>query len=254
MRASLTRTSLAVGSILLAVLLTGCGGSSTITPGPSAGTPTPTLQPSASASAAPKDVLFTIAANVRGKDGSTIAILLTAHKPLTYSDRDAKPLVNEFVAACGAGLGGRPLTADTLAANGSILLSIDLTSSVNGKPFIYPLDVTFGSPYYGQSARGKGITPADPTQPCYRGYKWRTSGSGHAVADFESGNPGPDVTLWRSALYGFSVPFDSGATIEACKVTLTDLAKAGDLASTPGWDPTVAGTGISCEIGQAPTD
>ncbi|MET4703472.1 hypothetical protein [Frigoribacterium sp. UYMn621] len=233
---------------LLVVLLAGCAGSST-NAGPTT-RPSASPSPSASAStpAAPKDVLFTISANVRDKTGNTIAIELVAHNPLPYSDSGAKSLVNEFVSACGTGVGATPVTADTLAANGSILLQMDLASSTNGKQFVYPIDVTLGNVYFGQSVVGKGIAPTDTAHPCSSGFIWTTSGSGRAIADFESGNPGPDLTSWKYALYGFSVPADSQSTIEACKVTLTDAAKS-TVADVAGWDPSQAATGYACTIG-----
>ena len=233
---------------LLVTLLAGCGGSTT----KADPTTQPTITPSPSAvsnsGATPKDVLFTITANVRDKTGNTIAIELVAHKPLPYSDRSAKSLVSEFVSACGTGVGTTPVTADTLAANGSILLPIDLASNTTGRAFVYPIDVTLGNVYFGQSVTGKGIAPTDPAHPCSSGFTWTTSGSGKAIADFESGNPGPVLSSWKYAQYGFSIPADSQSTIEACKVTLTDAAKT-VVADVAGWDPTQAATGYACTIG-----
>ena len=115
----------AIAGALLVTLLAGCGGSTTTADPTQKPTTTPSPSASSSAAAAPKDVLFTITAKVRDKTGNTIAIELTAHKPLPYSDSSAKALVSEFVAACGTGMGGTPVTADTLAANGSILMPDD---------------------------------------------------------------------------------------------------------------------------------
>lgn len=240
-----------VASLALALLLSGCGGQPTPAPtAPTTPSVSPAPKPSASAPANQKNVLFTIAANVRGKDGGTIAIQLTAHKPVLYSSSDAKPLITEFVKSCGTGIGGVPVTAESLATNGSILVSMDLRSSVIDKPFVYPIDLRLGSPYFGQSATGTGIAPTDTTLPCYDGYTWSKSGSGHAVADFETGNPGPDPTIWKYAYYGFTLAPDSNATIEACKVTLTPFATT-TVAGVEGWDPTQAANGIACGIGYA---
>lgn len=238
----------AVTGTIVVALLAGCSGSTT-NADPTA-KPTTTPSPSASSSAAPKpkDVLFTISANVRDRTGNTIAIELTAHKPLPYSDNSAKSLVREFVSACGTGAGTTPVTAETLAANGSILLQMDLASSTSDKQFAHPISVTLGNVYYGQSVLGKGIAATDLHYPCSSGFTWTTSGSGRAIADFESGNPGPDLSLWKNALYGFSVPPDSKSTIEACKVTLTDAAKT-TVANMTGWDPSQAAMGYACTIG-----
>lgn len=249
MGASLKTAIAAAGGIAVVVALTGCGGSSA-TPSGAADAPAASPRPSATSTApgAPKDLLFTIAANVRDKNGNTIAIQLTAHKPVPYSASAATPLVDEFVGACQLGPGGTPMTADYLAANGSILVAMDLASSVTGKTFVSPIDLHLGSDYFGKAASGTGIAPADPTQPCSGIYTWSTSGTGRIVSDFESGNPGPDLTSWKNALYGFSVPADSHSTIEACRVTLTDAAKT-TVAGVAGWDPSQAASGYACTIG-----
>lgn len=248
MRNSLARMSVAVGAVAAALVLTGCGGGGSPT---ADATSTATTAPTSTPSSTPKpsDVLFTIAANVRGNDGSTIGILMTVHQPVPYSDSAAKPLITTFIDQCGAGVGGNPVTAETLAANGSILVPIDITSSISGKPFVAPVQLALGSPYFGQAATGKGVKPADATQPCYGGYSWATSGTAAAVADFESGIPGPDLKLWRFAYYGFGVSYDANATIEACRITLGDLARADDVASVAGWDPNATQSGTACGIG-----
>ncbi|MDQ1596839.1 MAG: hypothetical protein QOI70_263 [Microbacteriaceae bacterium] len=249
MRTSLISASIAVPGLALALILTGCSGPATgssSTQAPRASTAA--VQPSASPSAAPKDVLFTISANVRDKTGSTIAIQLTAHTPRPYSSLDAKPLISEFVRSCGGGIGGTPITPESLAANGSILLPMDLASSATGKTFVYPVGLNLGSSYFGQSAIGKGIAPADATRPCYNGYSWSKSGTGHAIADFETSIPTPDPTIWKYAYYGFTLPPDSGATIEACSVTLSPQAVK-TVVGVDGWDPTKAGSGIACGVG-----
>ena len=238
----------AVTGALLVALLAGCSGPTTNADPTLRPTATPSPSASSSGTSTPKDVLFTITANVRDKIGNTIAIELTAHKPLPYSDSSAKPLIKEFVSTCGTGVGTTPITADTLAANGSILLAMDLTSSTPGKQFVSPINVTLGNVYFGQSVIGKGITATSAAQPCSSGFTWSKSGSAHAIADFESGNPGPTLSSWKYALYGFSVPAESKSTIEACKVTLTDNAKT-VVADVQGWDPTQSATGYACTIG-----
>ncbi len=250
MRGPLIRASIGViGALTVAAMLAGCAESKAAAPEPSrSADPAPTSSASATP-AKPSDTLFTVTANVRGKDGSTIAVQLTAHQPVPSTASGAKPLEAEFLKACGGDQGdGTPVTADTLAGGGSVLVSLDLASSVVGKPFAYPLDLSLGSPDTGWSASGKGITPTDSTAPCTSGYRWGTSGTAHGVADFESGSTEPDPTLWRFARYGFSVPFDSGATIEACTVNLTDLARP-IVAGVAGWDASAPASGIDCSIG-----
>jgi hypothetical protein len=249
LRTSLASAAIAVPSLALALILTGCAGPATA-PNNAKAAPLVSASPapSATASTAPKDVLFTISANVRDKTGSTIAIQLTAHTPLPYSNSGANPLISEFVRTCGAGIGGTPISAESLAANGSILLPMDLASSATGKTFVYPVSLNLGSSYFGQSAIGKGIAPADPARPCYNGYTWSKSGTGHAIADFETSIPGPDLTIWKYAYYGFTLSPDSNATIEACSVTLSPLA-AKTVLGVAGWDPAQAGSGIACGVG-----
>jgi hypothetical protein len=232
----------------LALTLTGCAGPATPPSTQAAPLASISAAPSTTPSAAPKDVLFTISANVRDKTGSTIAIQLTAHDPLSYSSSEAKPLISEFVRTCGAGIGGTPISASSLAANGSILVPMDLASSATGKTFVYPVSLNLGSSYFGQSAIGKGIAPADTARPCYNGYNWSKSGTGHAIADFETSIPQPDPTIWKYAYYGFTLPPDSNATIEACSVALSPLAVK-TVVGVGGWDPTQAGSGIACGVG-----
>jgi hypothetical protein len=231
------------------MLLAGCGGQGS-TSGESTGkaTAAPSTTPSPTATAT--DVLFTISANVRGADGSTIGILMTAHKPLPYSDSGAKTLETSFLGQCGDGKGGTiARDATYLAANGSILVPIDITATVTGKTFVAPVGVTLGSPYFGASITGKNVVPSDTTAPCYNGYQWVTSGTVHAIADFESGTPGPDLKLWRYGLYGFGLADGSNATIEACKITITPLGEADDVASVTGWDASAPQSGLTCVIG-----
>ncbi|MES2170659.1 MAG: hypothetical protein V4479_08055 [Actinomycetota bacterium] len=249
MRRSLATTSLVAGGVALVMLLAACSGQGT-NDGSSTGKAT--VAPSATPTPTPTstDVLFTISANVRGADGSTIGIQLTAHKPIPYSDPAAKADETTFLAQCGDGKGGSiARDAAYLAANGSILVPIDITASIPGKTYVAPVGITLGSPYFGASVSGKNAVPSDTTAPCYNGYQWVSSGTLHAVADFESGMPGPDLKLWRYGLYGFGLADGSNATIEACKITVTDLGKADDVASVTGWDVTAPQSGLTCVIG-----
>lgn len=237
-----------VTATLLLATLTGCGSSPPITP--TTGTPTasPAAPGSTSPTAPPKTSLFTISAKVRDKTGNTIAIEMLAHPPLAHSDKAAKPMVSEFVRACAASSGSVPLTAETLTAGGSILMPLELSASTSGKAFDAPISVTLGNFYFGQFLTGSGITPGDATRPCNSGFTWTTSGNGRAIADFENGTTTPDLSSWKYALYGFSVPPDSQSSIEACTVTLSEGARA-TVAGIAGWDLTQAATGFGCTIG-----
>lgn len=238
----------AVAGAIFVGLLVGCSGPATTTDPTAQPTTTPSASASSSASATPKDVLFTVSAKVRDKTGNTIAIELIAHKPLPYSDSSAKPLIAEFTNVCAASaLPQSPITPEGLTARGAIFVSMDLTVSVPDKTFAYPINLEIGNAYYGVSATGKGISPVDPAAPCSNGYLWSRSGQAHVTAEFESDNPGPDLSQWKNSLYGFSVPPESKATIEACQITLTDKARE-VVTDTPGWDAG-AGNGVACTVG-----
>jgi hypothetical protein len=245
---SLAKLSLIASGVAVALLLAGCGGGSTVPKATGSASAAPSASPSATAKAS--DVLFTISANVRAVDGSTIGILMTAHKPLPYSDAAAKTYETAFITACGDGKGGTsPRDSAYLAANGSLFVPVDIAASTGGKTFVSPVGITLGSPYFGSSATGKTLVPTDTSAPCYSGYQWVTSGPVKAVVDFQSGSPGPDLKLWRFGLYGFGVADGSNATIEACKITVTALGTADDVASVAGWDTTAPQSGLACVIG-----
>jgi hypothetical protein len=247
-RITTTRTAIAASAVALTLLLVGCGAQTHAAGGP---TGTTTSAPSATPSTTPTadDVLFTISANVRDATGATIGILMTAHKPIAYSDSGVSSYENQFLNQCGDGKGGIPRDASFLSSNGAIMVPIDITATIPSKTFVSPVGLTLGSPYFGASITGKSIVPTDATAPCYSGYEWVTSGTAHAVADFESGTPGPDLKLWRFGLYGFSVAEGANATIEACTVSITALGKADDVASVTGWDASAPQSGLSCLIG-----
>jgi hypothetical protein len=155
----------------------------------------------------------------------------------------------QFLSVCGAGTGAQPITEQYLEDNGSTLVRIELASSAPDLTFASPIDLFFGSPYFAQSASGSGITPEPGGQPCFYGFSWAKSGDARGVADFENSDGVPDLNQWQFGRYGFSVNPSSGATIEACKVTLTELGMKNNLTDAPGWDPSTAGDGISCSIG-----
>lgn len=236
-------------------------------------TPQPRAEPapSASASASPEpadaapsdpdaeqepadDVLFTVAAKVRATDGTTVDISVSGRAPLASTDEAAAPLVDSFVEQCAA-LGGRSasdvdteVSAEVLASFGSTIVQLDLSSTPEGHTFATPVDVELGSPYFARVASGDNLQAVNPTETCTGGYQLTGSGGGTAIANFESGAPEPDLAQWTFGHYGFSVPADSGATIEACEVEVSDLA-ATAVAGVPGWQFASDSTGLSCGIG-----
>ena len=240
----------AVLALGLVVGVAGCGG--TAEPAPASTEPTVENTPSAPPEDqvdSDVDVLFTITANVRAVDGRTIGISMAAHAPLASTDPDAAEIRQEFLSVCGAGNGAQPMTADYLRENGSTLMRVEFAAKTPDLTFASPINLSFGSPYFAQSATGTGITPSPGGQSCYYGFAWATSSSARGVADFENSDGVPDLNQWFYGNYGFSVDPSSGATIEACKVTMTDLGLKSGVSEVHGWDPSLAGSGIACGIG-----
>ncbi|MEO6942611.1 MAG: hypothetical protein ABI238_01755 [Terrimesophilobacter sp.] len=236
-------------AIVLVSMLAGCGGtpapapSNSVLPSPSPSTSAgPSINPSA-------DILFTITANVRAVDGRTIGVSMAAHAPLASTDPAAADLRTKFLSVCSAGTGAQPITDQYLSDNGSTLMGIDLASTAPGLAFATPINLFFGSPYFAQAAIGNGITPAPGGQTCFSGFSWSKSGEAHGVGDFENSDGVPDLNQWHFGRFGFSVDPSSGATIEACKVTITEAGMKNGTGAAPGWNPAGAGDGISCMIG-----
>ena len=242
-------------SFVVLLTLAGCTSAPAAEPEPEP-TPTaePTKEPVAEKPAEPDDVLFTVSAKVRAIDGTTLDISLTGHEPVASTDNAAAPLVEDFVEQCAA-LEGRsvsdataPISEESLASFGSSLLRIDLASSPEGETFVAPVDLVLGSPYYAKVAFGDTVQAIDTTDTCTGRFQMTGSGSGTAITNYESGGTMPDVSQWAYGHYGFTVPFESGATIEACRVVVSELA-ASVVEDVPGWDPGSDATGISCGIG-----
>ncbi len=237
-------------SLGLVVLLAGCG--STPEPTPTSSEPETEVSPSAPGEQEPDpsaDVLFTITANVRAVDGRTIGISMAAHTPLASTDPAAAALRDEFLGVCGTGNGIQPITPEYLEENGSTLMRVEFAANTPDLTFAAPIDLFFGSPYFAQSATGSGITPEPGGRPCFYGFAWATSGDARGIADFETAEGVPNPNQWFYGHYGFSVNPSSGATIEACKVTITTLGLKSGVTDVEGWDPSLAATGISCGIG-----
>lgn len=242
----------ALASVGLVVALAGCAGGAE--PAPAATDPTAEHTPSGP----PEDqvdpnadVLFTITANVRAVDGRTVGISMAAHEPLASTDPDATAIREAFLSVCGGGNGAQPMTAEYLAVQGSTLMRLEFEANAPDLTFAAPIDLIFGSPYFASSATGAGITPEPGGQPCYYGFAWATSGSAQGVANFENPDGIPDPKQWLYGHYGFAVNPSSGATIEACKVTITERGMKIGVEEVPGWDPSRAATGVSCGIGYA---
>lgn len=208
----------------------------------------PTVEPSAEAT---DDVLFNITANVRAADGRTIGISMAAHTPLASTDDAATEIRDELLNVCGEGVGNQPITEETLAENGSTLMRISIAATAPDLAFETPVELVFGSPYSAQAAVGNSITPASDGVPCFSGFSWAKSGTATGVASFMNPDGQPDFGQWKTGMYGFLVKQSSGATIEACKVTITELGMKENITSVSGWTPSSAGDGISCKIGYA---
>ena len=235
------RTQLAtvcLGFLAAACVVTMLGGCSTGAPQkapqkPSVASHAPTAT-STPKPPAPTDVLFTISAKVRSSAGATIGIQLTAHSPLAASDDKAAALASEFLNECG-GVGGTPITLDSMVSNGSTLVRLDLTSTTTGQTFVSPLDLYLGSNFSAKAANGDGIVQPQASDGCLGTYSWSSSGTAHGIAEFESDSATADMGKWRYGLYGFAVQAGANATIESCTITMTDLATAAKIKDVPGW-------------------
>jgi hypothetical protein len=240
-------STIAIAALIAA--LTGCAAEPAPEPtdsGPVSESPSPSTDPDPDPVA---DILFTITANVRAVDGRTIGISMAAHAPLASTDPDAAAIRTQFLSVCGAGNGAQPITEAYLEDNGSTLLRIEIASNTPDLTFASPIRLLLGSPYFAQSAQGAGVSPSAGGQTCFYGFEWTKSGTASAVADFENSDGVPDLGQWQYGRYGFAVDPASGTTIEACRVTITELGMKNNLADAPGWDTSTAGDGISCSIG-----
>ena len=249
-------TAVAVGVVLMLWVVAGC---SSTPQEPDAAAPTSAAEPSASPSeSAPAEVetepLFVVSARVRAIDGTSIDISLTAHAPVASTSREGADLAEEFVDACSQ-LDGMsvsnvdtPVSLDSLEQYGSSLVRFDIVSTPEGKTFYAPVDLGLGSVYFPEVASGDAIVEIDQNSTCTGRYQVTGSGTATAIANYESGAAAPDLEQWRYGHYGFSVPFESGATIEACRVEISDDALP-SLTDVPGWEPGSDATGISCGTG-----
>jgi hypothetical protein len=242
----------ALGYAMLAcavVLLSGCVGSGTPTTPPRPAIASHAPSPAATSTPMPiTDALFTISAKVRSATGATIGIQLTARPPLAASDEKATGLLGEFLDQCGKGVGGTPVTRESLVATGSTLVRLDLTSTTDGQTFVSPLDLFLGSNFSAKAASGKGIVGPPSANGCVGTYSWASSGTAHGIAEFENDSAQPDFGKWRYGLYGFSVQPGTNATIESCAIALTALAKAANVSAVAGWASTDT-SGTTCVTG-----
>lgn len=216
-------------------------------------TATPTASPTPSATDEAEPVLFTLSARARATDGTSLDLTLTAHPPVAADDDT--DLRGDFAARCAA-TGAKspsspmsPLTELTLSSYGASLVPIDLEVGGDGYTLASPVAVSAGSVYSAQVAEGDSIVLVQSGPTCNNVYQLTGSGENEMVLDFESGTSTPDDTLWAYGHYGFSVPTESGTTLETCAGSLGDAVSAADLVGVPGWDAGVDATGVSCAIG-----
>jgi hypothetical protein len=236
--------------VCASLLLAGCTASAPPgpSPKPSSATRTPSPTPSPTATKA-SDVLFTVSANVRGTDRSTIGIELTAHTPVAYDVASVLAMMKSFLESCATSADGSDLTDASLAQSGSTLMQVDLTSNRPGHTFAAPIELALGSTNFPRTVTGASVIAPPDSSGCYGSYFWGTSDPARGIADFQSADSTPDPTQWRYGRYGFLVAPASGTTIEACQVEITPLGTEAGLAEVGGWDPSTAATGTACMIG-----
>lgn len=249
-RSTMRFAAITVAVAAMVAGLTGCAQDTATPVEPTAPVEEPSAEPTVAPSAnADDDVLFIITANVRAADGRTIGVSMKAHPPVASTASSASKLVEKLMSVCSAGNGIQPITEEYLSDAGSTLMPIDISANTPDLAFETPIELLFGSPYYAQAAIGQGISPIADGVTCFNGFAWAKSGTVEGIADFENPDGQPDLDQWKTGMYGFFVKPTSGATIEACKVKITELGTKQNLAETPGWSTNSAGDGVSCRIG-----
>lgn len=247
--------TVAAFSLATAVVVAGLAGCAAEAAPPSE-TTAPVEEPSTAPTEEPSpeptdDILFTVTANVRAADGRTIGISMAGHAPIASTDSDATEIREKLLEVCGGSTVNQPITEESLAENGSTLMRISIDSTASDLTFETPVELVFGSPYFAQAATGQGISPVADGVTCHTGFAWAKSGTVLGVASFLNPDGQPDFGQWKTGMYGFFVKQSSGATIEACKATITDVGMKENVINLPGWNPNTAGDGISCKIGYA---
>ncbi len=243
---------LVVLGIALVPILIGC--SETAGPAPSETPAASPSEPQPSEAQEDDDTVFTVDAKVRAVDGTTMEVSLAGHAPVASTDPAADSLTSDFVERCGA-LGGTspedpaiPVSEDTLAEAGSSLMLLEFTATPDGHTFFAPLDLGLGSQYAPKVAFGESAQAVSTNESCIGLYQVTGSGTTTAITQYTNPSGTPDLTQWVSGYYGFSVPVDSGASIESCAASVAD-AGAADTADAPGWDQGTLVSGVSCGIG-----
>ncbi|MEO7349457.1 MAG: hypothetical protein ABIW32_06340 [Terrimesophilobacter sp.] len=128
-------------------------------------------------------------------------------------------------------------------------MRLAITATSPDLKFQAPIELLLGSPYFAQAAIGSGVTPIADGITCFSGFEWSKSGTVLGISDFENVDGVPDLEQWKTGMYGFYVKPNSGATIEACKATITELGMKANIGDVQGWNPNNAGDGVSCKIG-----
>lgn len=243
----------AVALMVAGLVLAGCSSE----PKTEVSEPTAEATPSATPSAspvAPDDTVLTVAAKVRAVDGTTLDISLVGRAPVASTDPAARGLVADFLEQCSA-LDGTssadttvPVSEQTLADAGSSLMLIEFSATPEGHTFFAPLDLGLGSQYAPKVAFGGTTQAVIANESCIGQYQVTGSGETRAIVDYESPSGTPDVEQWVTGYYGFSVPVDSGASIESCTASVTPLGLP-DTEGAPGWDQGALVSGVSCGIG-----
>lgn len=255
----LVRSVLARSVLVCAVIvaLSGCASGSAAEPStpPPSTAPPEQAEPDEGEDPEESDsVLFTVDAAARAIDGTTVALSLVGHQPIVSTDPAASELAEEFLTACldagGQSISeaGRQVSAQSLAEHGSSLMRIDYGGTPEDQALLAPVQMIVGIENFPLTGAGDGLQSVGATETCLNRYQLTRSGSGRFVANYETGISDADPTQWVFGSYGFTVPIDSGATLESCTVTITTLGREG-IADTEGWQEGDVGTGISCGTG-----
>ena len=237
------KPALALATMLL---LAGCTAETTSAPDETMAIPAPTAEADFG-----DDTLFVISATTTAADGSAVELTMTGYASQPFH---ARPDIKQaYVEQCTALGGGVVLERDgglddaSLAAVGSTLMVIETQSSPSATTLQGGIELLLGKPFYTVVAEGDGLS--NPyASGCFGGYQIDSTGSVTSITNYETGSPETDLAQWRSGRYGFSVAFDSPATLGNCVVTLSQLAIDSGVNDIDGWFAD-GGTEFECAVG-----
>jgi hypothetical protein len=199
------------------------------------------------------DTLFVITASTTDEHGNAVELTMVGHAAQSWDAPGREAVKSTFIDQCSALGGGTAMAPDTvvdestLAANGSSLMVIDVSSAPAATTLVGGVELLLGDPAFSVVTAGDGLS--NPYAfACYGGYQISSTGTVSAIVNYETGSPEPDLSQWRSGRYGFTAAYGSPAVLSECSVALTTLAIDSGVGDVDGWYPD-GGTDTECAIG-----